>query len=143
MNHRTLYLALTIALLTLFLMPQASQAQKFADSVKWRIYFTGFDSANPSGHAFAMIGYHTLARYGLPYDTLYNFTDRWIETLAQSDTERDWPPNPPVEDIRLNNVTSALPSNQYHILHPYTGSTEIDTFRLIWLSGDGQGISKP
>ncbi len=141
MSHRKLYLALMIALVAGFLTPQHSQAQRFADSVKWRIYFTGFDSANPSGHAFAMFGFHTRGHVGLPYDTVYNLTDRWLETLAQADTERDWPPTPPVEDIRFNNVTNPLPSNQYHIIHPYTGTAQVDTFRMIWLGGDGQAIT--
>jgi len=59
-----------VILLTLYFSPQQLCAQKFADSVKWRINFTAFDSTNPSYHAYAMLGFHTQAHYGLPYDTI-------------------------------------------------------------------------
>lgn len=131
-----------IILLIFYLSPQQLYAQKFADSVKWRIYVTAFDSVYPSYHAYALLGFHTQARYGLPYDTLYDFTDRWKEFSSPGDTERDWPPPPPNEDIRFNNPRATVGfGNQYHIIHPYTSPALIDTFRMIWLDGFGQSIS--
>ena len=137
----TLPLMLFTISLIISLAHTTTFSQQIADSVKWRIYFTAFDSASPSGKAFAKAGFHPLAHYGMPYDTVYGFGDRWRENAAQGDTERDWPPTPPVEDIRFNNVRTALNSNQYSIIHPFTDTTLVDTFRMIWLGGDGQLIS--
>ncbi len=131
---------LMISLLTI-LWHVSAFSQQIADSVKWRIYFTAVDSANPSGKAYAKAGFHPDGHYAMPYDTVYGFGDRWRENAAQGDTERDWPPPPPVEDIRFNNIRSPLNSNQYSLIHPFTDSTLVDTMKMIWQDQYGAGVS--
>ncbi len=137
--------ALLLALALTGLISSTTKSQQFADSVRWRIYLSVLDSSNLSSRSLAQPGLHVQARFGMPYDTLYQFSDRWFENSAPGDTERDWPPTPPGTDIRLQNPRSPLlNSNQYHNIHPYTGPTQIDTMRIIWNSdgisgGDARG----
>ncbi len=150
-RHALSALGIVFAFLGTILTTHSAHAQQFADSVGWRIYLSVLDSSNLGSRSVAQPGLHVRARFGMPYDTLYGFTDRWFENSAPGDTERDWPPTPPGTDIRLQNPRSPLlSSNQYHLIHPFTDSTQIDTMRIVWNSdgisggsGAGQVIRWP
>ncbi len=137
--------ALSFAVALSALTSTTTHSQQFADSVRWRIYLSVLDSSNLASRSLAMPGLHVRAHYGMPYDTLYQFSDRWFVNSPPGDTERDWPPTPPGTDIRLQNPRAPLlNSNQYHNIHPYTGPTQIDTIRIVWNSdgisgGDARG----
>lgn len=138
----TIYLFLAAVLLLLVGSTHLS-AQQFADSVKWRIYLTAYDSSIPGYPAFAKFGYHPDANYGPPNDTLAGFTDRWFENSTPSDTELDWPPTPPGTFLDFRNVRPPY-TNSYQVtmLHPFTDSTLIDTLKLEWNS-DGLTDESP
>jgi hypothetical protein len=137
MNFRRLYLAFLTASLIGFLVPVHLHAQKFANSVNWRIFLQGLDNENPSTTPIVAIGLHPLAHNPIPpTDTMHSFTDRWFENFTvANDTEwAQQPPPPPGSYWLLSNLRQPIVGQYKVMIHQFTDSTMIDTMSVKWAS---------